>query len=131
MSKTFQLRILTPERQVLETEVESVTLPGVEGELGVWAGHAPLLAALGPGLLRVGRDRVFALSGGFAEVKPDAVVVLAETLEEPAAIDVERARRALARAEQRLAAGGPEVDRERARAAQGRARARLKAAAKA
>ncbi len=104
----IKLSILTPDRLVLEEQVDEVVLPSVEGSMGVLPGHAPLLAALDIGEVsyRVGsRYRYLACSGGFAEVLPDRVSLLAETAERAEEIDVERARQAHERAEARLRAG--------------------------
>lgn len=79
---------------MLARDVDEVVLPGAEGMFGVRPGHAPLLAALGPGVGTVrgeGRDEVVAIGGGFAEVLPDRVIVLAETCERAEEIDVSRA----------------------------------------
>ena len=101
-SDTIRLDVVTPERQVLAEPVDEVVLPGSEGYLGVLPGHAPLLTSLGVGELsyRQGSTTsVIALAGGFAEVRHDRVIVLAETAERPEDIDVERARLSRERAE--------------------------------
>jgi len=105
MADTFQLEVTTPDRSVLDEQVDEVVLPGLEGYFGVLAGHAPLLAQLGVGELsyRVGATRRYlAVSGGYAEVLRDAVHVLARTAERSEEIDVERATRAKERAETEL-----------------------------
>jgi F-type H+-transporting ATPase subunit epsilon len=97
VAKTFILRLLTPDRSVFEDEVEGVIVPGEEGELGVLAGHAPLVSTLVPGVVRyVQSDKAFscAISGGFVEVYGNGVTVLADSLERPEEIDVERATKA-------------------------------------
>jgi F-type H+-transporting ATPase subunit epsilon len=99
------LEVVTPDRLVLSQPVDEVVLPSVEGYMGVLPGHAPLLAKLGVGHIAYrsgGRTRLLAVSGGFAEVQPSAVSVLAETCEPAEEIDVERARAAKERAEAAL-----------------------------
>jgi F-type H+-transporting ATPase subunit epsilon len=105
MADTFQLEITTPDRSVLDEQVQEVVLPGVEGYFGVLAGHAPLLAQLAVGEVsyRVGTQRKFlVVSGGYAEVLRDAVHVLARTAERADEIDLDRAVRAKERAEAEL-----------------------------
>ncbi len=90
----IHVEIVTPERRVLSRNVEEVILPGAEGLFGVRPGHAPFLAALGPGVGTVrgeGREEIVAIGGGFAEVLPDRVIVLAETCEKAEEIDPARA----------------------------------------
>jgi F-type H+-transporting ATPase subunit epsilon len=99
------LELVTPERRVLSEEVVEVRIPGVLGELGVLPGHTPLLTALGTGPLaytRAGVEHRLAVQGGFAEVLPDRVTVLARVAELPGEIDLNAARRQLADAEARL-----------------------------
>ena len=99
------LEVVTPERLVLSQEVEEVVAPGEFGQFGVLPGHRPFFTTLTIGELmyRVdGRENYMAISGGFAEVLPDRVTVLADTAELAAEIDVERARWAKERAEERL-----------------------------
>jgi len=108
------LELVTPERRVLSEEVVEVRIPGLLGELGVLPGHTPLLTALGTGPLAYTKDGVehrLALQGGFAEVLPDRVTVLARVAELPAEIDLEAASRQLAEAESRLpSAAAEEID---------------------
>jgi F-type H+-transporting ATPase subunit epsilon len=99
------LELVTPERRVLSEEVVEVRIPGVLGELGVLPGHTPLLTALGTGPLaytQAGVEHRLAVQGGFAEVLPDRVTVLARVAELPGEIDLDAARRQLADAESRL-----------------------------
>ncbi len=101
----LSLGIATPERLVLTAEVDEVVLPGSEGYLGVLPGHAPLLTLLDVGEIsyRIGNERKYvAVSGGFAEVLRESVEVLAETAEPAEQIDLERARLAKQRAEEKL-----------------------------
>jgi F-type H+-transporting ATPase subunit epsilon len=105
MASTIRLELVTPERLVLSDEVEEVVLPGDEGEFGVLPEHTQFLAVLNIGMLRYRKGSAMekiALGGGFAEVTPDRVVVMADTAERADEIDVERAQRARDRAEARL-----------------------------
>lgn len=105
MASKILLELVTPERLLLSEEVDEVVAPGFEGEFGVLPEHTQYLAILNIGLLRYRKgseSRVIALGGGFAEVTPERVVVLAETAERAEEIDVERARRARERAEAAL-----------------------------
>jgi F-type H+-transporting ATPase subunit epsilon len=101
----LKLTVVTPERKVLEIECEQVSLPGTLGYFGVLPGHRPLLATLGTGELQyeVGnRSHYLVLQGGFCEVADDRVNVLADIAEEPSEIDVEKAKKAQAAAEERM-----------------------------
>jgi F-type H+-transporting ATPase subunit epsilon len=105
MASTIRLELVTPERLLLSEDVDEVVAPGYEGEFGVLPEHTQYLAILNIGLLRYRRGsetRVIALGGGFAEVNPERMVVLADTAERAEEIDVERARRARERAEAAL-----------------------------
>ena len=116
----IELQIVTPERLVVREQVDEVQIPGSEGYFGVLPGHTPLLASLTVGELwyRKGQEKTFlAISGGFAEVLPDRVTLLATLAERAEEIDVERATAAKQRAEQRLAGPKMDVDYERARLA--------------
>jgi F-type H+-transporting ATPase subunit epsilon len=128
MAETFQLEIVTPEKKVVDTAAEEVEIPGKNGYLGVLAGHAPLITELAVGEITYrdgsGEQRL-AVAWGFAEVLPNKVTILAETAERPSEIDVDRARKAKERAEQRLTSGDTTVDVERALGALERAEARL------
>ena len=132
MPESFELTVLTPARAVLEEPVESIVAPGSEGYLGVLAHHAPLLTALVPGKLTVksAREsvRIYALSGGFLEVSDNHAVILADALEDPAAIDLARAQRAAERARSRLKETPGKWDVDRAEAALRRALNRIKVA---
>jgi F-type H+-transporting ATPase subunit epsilon len=123
------LEIATPMRLAVSEQVDEVVAPGVEGYFGVLPGHAPFLTTLGIGELtyRVGREEHhLALVGGFAEVRNDKVIVLADAAERPEEIDRARAERARERAERRLSGRAPdEVDFARAQAALMRALMRL------
>jgi len=104
----LQLDIVTPERLAFSEEVDSVQVPGIEGELGILPHHAPLVSMLGVGELRIrrgGTEESFAIAGGFVQVRPDRVVVMAETADLAAEIDLERAQEARREAERALEAG--------------------------
>ena len=125
--------LATPSRLLVSAEVDEVVAPGAEGYFGVLPGHAPFLTTLAAGEVTYRRGReerhVF-VSGGFAEVTAERVIILAEGAEAPEEIDRERAERARQRAEQRLAGRSPqgtheETDYNRALAALARALARI------
>jgi F-type H+-transporting ATPase subunit epsilon len=126
------LELATPTRMVVAEAVDEVVIPGSQGYFGVLPGHAPLLATLGIGELtyRNGREeRHMAVAGGFAEVRNDKVIVLADAAELPGEIDRVRAERARDRAEQRLSGRSQdEIDYARAAAALARALIRLQVA---
>lgn len=132
MAERLTLELATPTRMVVAETVDEVVVPGSEGYFGVLPGHAPLLATLGIGELtyRIGRDeRHVAVAGGFAEVRNDKVIVLADTAEQPQDIDRARAERARERAEQRLSGRShDEIDYVRAGAALARALTRIQVA---
>ena len=136
MADRLTLEIATPMRLVVAETVDEVVAPGIEGYFGVLPGHAPFLTTLGIGEVtyRVGQDEHYlALAGGFAEVRNDKVIVLADTAERPEEIDRGRAERARERAERRLSAVTSEetIDYTRAAAALARALARLQTAGRA
>src|SRR5512143_2203053 len=117
MAEVIQLEIVTPEKKVVETAAEEVQIPGKNGYLGILPGHAPLITELSVGEITFrsgGEAQHLAVAWGFAEVLPDKVTVLAETAERPSDIDVERARKAKQRAEQRLTSGDTNVNVDRA-----------------
>ena len=102
--------IVTPERLLYSEEVDMVTLPGVDGQMGVLRGHAPLLSTLDIGEIALHRGsdvEYLAVSGGVVEVRPDKVTILADTAEEAEEIDVARAQEARDRAQQSLEEGVP------------------------
>jgi F-type H+-transporting ATPase subunit epsilon len=107
----IQCEIVTQERQVFSGAVNTVSLPGSEGRMGILPNHAPLLTALGYGEVIVrtdDREEYFAIGGGFAEVQPERVVVLADSAEQAEEIDIERAERARTRAEKFMREGVPD-----------------------
>ena len=119
LPESIELVVVTPERQLLRETVIEVTIPGLEGELGVLPGHAPLMTELGIGELTYrtatsSQQTSLAVVRGFAEVLPDRVTVLAETAERAEEIDVNRAEAARARAEKRLASNDTNIDWDRA-----------------
>ena len=129
----MQLTIVTPERSLVNEQVDEIQIPGAEGYLGVLPGHAPLFTELKVGELsyRKGTNWTsLAVAWGFAEVLPDQTRVLAETAERAHEIDLDRATRAKERAEKRLSQGGGEVDYDRARIALQRAIIRIQVARK-
>ncbi len=131
MSDTFQLEIVTPEKQVVKDEAEEAQIPGRDGYLGVLPGHAPLITELAVGVITYrakGNTHSLAVAWGFAEVLPEKVTILAETAERPDEIEVDRARKAKERAEQRLKSNDPQIDYARAEDALQRAETRLKVA---
>jgi F-type H+-transporting ATPase subunit epsilon len=130
--KTFPFEILTLQKLFLRDDVRFVIAPGQEGVFEILANHAPFVFALKPGALRmrtpVGQDQYIAVGTGFLIVQKDRTTVLARNAERPEEIDVDRARRAKERAEQRLQQTTPDIDMTRAQAALQRALARLKVA---
>jgi F-type H+-transporting ATPase subunit epsilon len=130
----IDLQVVTPDRRIVQEEVDEVEIPGSEGYFGVLPGHTPMLASLGVGELwyRQGQEKTYlSIASGFAEVLPDRVTILARLAERAEEIDVSRAEAARARAEQRVsAAPQPEVDYERARAALTKAITRLQVASR-
>src|ERR1700731_4800059 len=99
---TLKLEIVTPEEKIYSEDVDMVTLPGAEGELGVYPKHVPVLTTLRPGELRVikdGRETAMAVGEGFVEIKTDGVSVLTDMALESAKIDLEAAEKAVASAQ--------------------------------
>ena len=132
MPDTFKLEIVTPEKQVVkDVAAEEAQIPGQNGYLGILPGHAPLITELKAGALTYrasGATHTLAVAWGFAEVLPDKVTILAETAERPQDIDVARAEKAKAKAEELLKSNNPEVDYDRAEGALERAETRIKVA---
>ena len=130
----LQLEIVTPDRSLVREEVDEVQVPGAEGYLGVLPGHTPLLATLKIGELwfRVGQETHFlAIAGGFVEVLPDRVAILAQIAERAQDIDPTRAEAARKRAEDRLAQPPQDFNFERARVALMKSLVRIHVAARA
>ncbi len=122
------MSVVTPDGPVLEDSYEMVSCKAENGELGILPGHIPLVAPLTISAVRLKRgndvDRL-AVSGGFLEVRPDKVTILAQSAEKPSDIDVSRAREAKQRAESRLQSRQDHVDFHRAELALKRAMNRL------
>ena len=128
--KTIKVNVVTPDGPVYESDVEMVSTKAKSGELGILPGHIPLVAPLEIGAVRLklggGKQEQIAVSGGFLEVRPDQVTILAQAAENAADIDVDRALRAKERAEQRLQQAQQEhIDFKRAELALQRAINRL------
>ena len=131
--KSLKVNIVTPEKIAWEAEAVSVTLPGSDGYLGVWAHHAPLVTGLVPGAITIklsdaGPTKLMACGGGFVEISANTVNIMSDTCEDAGEIDADRAKAALARAKDRIAQAAHDVaiDRDRAKLALERAEARLK-----
>ncbi|MEJ2428885.1 MAG: F0F1 ATP synthase subunit epsilon [Deltaproteobacteria bacterium] len=132
--KTVHLDVVTPEKTVVSDEVDIVMAPGYFGEFGALANHIPFLAQLQPGEVKYrkgGTLESVAVSGGYAEVLPTKVIVLATTAERAQEVDLERALAAKERAEQRLKERQEGIDFAKAEAALQRAIARIRAAERA
>lgn len=129
---TLHLEIVTIERKMFDDHVNMVIAPGTEGMLGILPRHAPLITALTFGELQIKKDghedQFFAIGGGFMEVQPDHVVVLADAAERAEEIDVTRAEAARRRAEEFLAKSKEDVDFASAEAAMRRSILRIKVA---
>jgi F-type H+-transporting ATPase subunit epsilon len=132
MAQSFRLHIVTPDGEILDESVVEVTAPGINGEFGVLPQHAHFMTALGVGELHYrgesGSEGSIAVAGGFAEVTPEGVSVLAQTAEDAEEIDTVRAEAALRRAEQHLETAKDSADVERASIAMERSLTRLRVA---
>jgi len=132
MAGNIRLEVVTPEKYVVDEEVQIVVAPGSLGEFGVLIGHTPFLTTLKTGVMHYtdasGAQRYVFVSGGFAEALPDKVTVLAESAERRKDIDVNRAKAAMERAQERLAQQGKteDIDFNRAKAALERSLHRIK-----
>jgi F-type H+-transporting ATPase subunit epsilon len=128
----FHLSIVTPEKIIYESEVASIIVPGSEGYLGVLTDHAPLITAVIPGKLTIkdksGHEIIMSVSYGFFEVSSNTATLLADSAEFASNIDFERAKKALARAKQRLADSAGNIDLARAKRALERAQNRIRIA---
>jgi F-type H+-transporting ATPase subunit epsilon len=128
---TLKLEIITAERQVFSDDVNTVVAPGVDGELGILPHHAPLITMLKPGevLIRKDSEEMYLfVSGGFLEVRPEKIIILADACERAEEIDIERAEAAKRRAEERLKTLTPELDVAQVQAALIRSLVRLRVA---
>jgi len=124
----IKIDVITAEHLVMSDDVDVVVAPGIIGELGILPHHAPLITMLQPGelIIRKGLDETYmAVTGGFLEVRPDKIIVLADACERAEEIDIERAEAAKRRAEERLKAHPAGVDEMRAEAALRRSLIRL------
>jgi F-type H+-transporting ATPase subunit epsilon len=133
MAGNIKLEIVTPEKYVVDEEVQIAVAPGSLGEFGVLIGHTPFLTTLKTGAMHYtdakGAEKFVFVSGGFAEALPDKVTVLAESAERRKDIDLERAKAAMGRAQERLAKSQAEdIDFNRAKAALERSLHRIKLA---
>ncbi len=132
MAEKLFLEVVTPQKAVVSEEAEIVVAPGSEGEFGALKGHTTFLTSLNMGTLRYkdanGKERLLFINGGFAEVLPNKVTILAESAERRQDIDVARAQKAQERAEQRLGNKASDLDLVRAEAALRRAIDRIKVA---
>ncbi len=127
-NRNFTLKIITPDRVFYEDEVSMVEFNTVEGEVGIYKDHLPMTMIIAPGILTITRGeevKEAALHAGFTEVLPDQVTILAEIIEWPSEIDVDRAEEAKSRAEERLKEHDPGTDMNRAELALKRAVARI------
>jgi F-type H+-transporting ATPase subunit epsilon len=132
MAKSFKVVIVTPDHTAFEGDAMSATIPGAAGYIGVWANHAPLVAAVTPGLVSLkideaGSEKYLSVGAGFVEISDNVVNLMTDTCEMGEEIDVVRAEEALERARQRLVSMERDLDRERARLAVSRAQARISA----
>ncbi len=125
MAEKLFLEVVTPQKAIVSEEAEIVVAPGSEGEFGALKGHTTFLTSLKTGTLRykdaTGTERFLFINGGFAEVLPDKVTILAESAERREDIDVARAEAAKGRAEKRMADKTADVDTVRAEVALKRA----------
>ena len=127
-NKVFSLRIITPDRHFYEGEVEMVEFNTTEGQIGVLPGHIPMTVILKPGILKIyepENEKEAALHSGFAEILPTGITILAEIVEWPEEIDVQRAECARERAEERLRTHAPGIDVMRAEIALQKAMTRI------
>ena len=129
----IRLDIVTAERLVYSEDVDLVVAPGIEGEMGILPQHTPLMTILNAGemLVRSGAEEFsLAISGGFLDVRPDRIIVLADSAERDDEIDLARAEEAQRRARERMSSPSPDIDAARAEAALRRSLVRLKVAQK-
>ena len=128
MADTFALKVVTPERVFFEGDAEMLEFNTTEGEIGIYRDHVPMTVIISPGVLTISLpegEKKAALHSGFVEILQDKVTVLAELIEWPDEIDVERAESAGQRARERIANRSDDVDIDRAEAALKRALARI------
>ncbi|MCU7496404.1 MAG: F0F1 ATP synthase subunit epsilon [Ignavibacteria bacterium] len=127
--KELFLEVVTPSKVAYAGNIKSVTIPGTMGSFQVLYNHAPLISSIEIGPVKIveenGSVRFFAISGGTVEVKDNKILVLAESIEEAPEIDVERAKKAVERAKERLKEGSLNFDVDRAQASLSRAMNRI------
>ena len=131
--KLFRLEIISPEKMFYTNDVVMAEYNTTEGEVGIYAGHIPMTQIIAPGQLTIteeGGQKIAALLSGFVEITPEKVTILAEAVEWPENIDVERAREARIRAERRISSGQEDIDLARAELALKKALIRLDVAGK-
>ena len=134
MADTFHLQVATPERLVVDEQVTEAEVPGLNGYLGILAGHAPLMSALKPGVLTYqggGGPHVLAIAGGFLEISENQVRVLADEAEAPEEIQADRARKQLEEASRELQGAKEPADVDAALRSMQQAQARIDAATRA
>lgn len=127
-NQLFSLRIITPDRVFYEGQVSLVEFNTTEGEIGIYKKHVPTTVIVSPGILTITEaegSREAALHAGFAEILQEEVIILAEIIEWPEEIDLDRAKAAQERAQERLRSKTPETDVLRAETALQRALARI------
>lgn len=128
MADTIKFEVVTPDQMILSEDVDYVGVPGVQGQFGVLSNHIPFLSALAIGSLYYRKDgqvKYLFVSGGFAEVSPDSLTILAESAEKAEDIDLTRAQQAKDRAEARVQREKDKVDFARAQGALRRAMERI------
>ena len=132
MAGNIRLEVVTPQKEVVNEEAQIIVAPGVLGEFGVLVGHTPFMTSLKLGTIRFtdtqGQEHCVFVSGGFAEALPDKVTVLAESAERRCNIDIERAKAAMERAQQRINEKSEDIDFIRAQMALKRAINRIRLA---
>jgi F-type H+-transporting ATPase subunit epsilon len=129
MAEKLFLEVVTPQKAIISEEADMVVAPGSEGEFGALKGHTTFLSSLKVGTLKykdaAGKERYVFINGGFAEVLPKKVTILAESAERRKDIDLKRAKKAKERAEKRISAKAADMDMIRAEAALRRALYRI------
>ena len=131
--KLFRLEIISPDKMFYTNDVVMAEYNTTEGEVGIYAGHIPMTQIIAPGQLTIteeGGQKIAALLSVFVEITPEKVTILAEAVEWPENIDVERAREARIRAERRISSGQEDIDLARAELALKKALIRLDVAGK-
>lgn len=132
MAQKIRLNIITPQKQIEQPDLISVSIPGQEGDLGIYENHSALMSTIRPGIIVAdkGEEKYFRLfvKNGFVEVDEDVVTVIADFVESIEDIDIKRAEDAQKRAQERLSKKGPDIDIKRATDALSRADLRLKLA---